>query len=353
MVDVYIAFILILLLLLYLDCIKPKKFPPGPRWYPIIGSALTVHKERLRVRLLWKVMKNFAKKYHNNGAIGFKIGKDKVVVALTTEAIKEMYASEYMDGRPTGPFYETRTWGMRQGVIFTDGDFWIQQKRFVYRHLKEFGFAGRGMLHLIQNETKFLVEDFRNIVIKNNGKALLEMQGIFNMYILNVLWTMMAGIRYNRENEELLKLQNLLNMLMENIDMIGCLFSHYPCLQYIAPDLSGYKSFMHIHKLLHGWIGKEIEKHKVDFNSDNKPRDLMDVYLQVLDDPNKKESFTERQLLAICLDLFIAGSETTSKTINFAFLYMVRDMHVQEKVHEEIDRVIGRDRLPNLDDRVK
>lgn len=105
----------------------------------------------------------------------------------------------------------------------------------------------------------------------------------------------------------------------------------------------------------------------------------MDVYLTVLNSKNYNNTFSgiwildirlksnisfksiviipnyvsESQLLAICMDLFTAGSETTSKGLCFCFLYLVLFPKVQKKAHEEIDRVIGRNRLPTLEDRTR
>lgn len=39
------------------------------------------------------------------------------------------------------------------------------------------------------------------------------------------------------------------------------------------------------------------------------------------------------------------------QTLNYLWVYLVNYPEVQEKVQEEIDRVVGRSRLPNLDDR--
>ena len=43
-------------------------------------------------------------------------------------------------------------------------------------------------------------------------------------------------------------------------------------------------------------------------------------------------------------DLFLAGSETTSTTLTWAVLYMVRYPRVQARVQEELDAVVGTDR---------
>jgi cytochrome P450 len=52
-------------------------------------------------------------------------------------------------------------------------------------------------------------------------------------------------------------------------------------------------------------------------------------------------------------DLFTAGSDTTTNTLGWAFLYLLNYPDVQAKIRKELDRVIGSDRLPTLNDRKK
>ena len=51
------------------------------------------------------------------------------------------------------------------------------------------------------------------------------------------------------------------------------------------------------------------------------------------------------------MDVFLAGSETTSTTLTWAVLYMARYPEVQAKVQEELDMVVGSGRLPSLQDK--
>lgn len=55
----------------------------------------------------------------------------------------------------------------------------------------------------------------------------------------------------------------------------------------------------------------------------------------------------------VLYDLFVAGAETTSNTLEFAMLYMVLHPEVQTKVQEEIDRVVGKSRRVTLEDKSK
>lgn len=61
--------------------------------------------------------------------------------------------------------------------------------------------------------------------------------------------------------------------------------------------------------------------------------------------------FIDEQLLAICLDFFQAGTETTSNTLSFGLMYMIHNEDICKKVQTELDLVVGKKRLPNLSDR--
>jgi len=43
--------------------------------------------------------------------------------------------------------------------------------------------------------------------------------------------------------------------------------------------------------------------------------------------------------------------ETTATVIRWAIVLLTNHVSVQERLHAEIDSVVGRDRLPSLDDR--
>jgi len=58
-------------------------------------------------------------------------------------------------------------------------------------------------------------------------------------------------------------------------------------------------------------------------------------------------------MLLVLVDLFLAGAETTSSTLQWAMLYMIVFPEVQEKVQQEIDTVVGNSRCPSLDDRAE
>lgn len=55
----------------------------------------------------------------------------------------------------------------------------------------------------------------------------------------------------------------------------------------------------------------------------------------------------------VLIDMFVAGTETTSTTLSWTFLYMSKYPEVQKKMQAEIDKVVGNSRQPCLADRVE
>lgn len=233
--------------------------------------------------------------------------------------------------------------------------------------MKDFGYGRKGMREICETEISHCAEDMKRIIDRSgrNGSVVIKLKNHFNVYVSNTLWQLMAGKRYDIDDPNMLTMQRILSELFASIDMKGATFSHFPLLRFIAPEMSGYKFFIDAHYNFHNFVGVEVDKHRQAFDPANEPQDLIDAYLQMIHmkafgsnnnnegEGDVHESFSEKQLRAVILDLFLAGSETTNKSTNFMFLHLLKDVDMQDRARDEIDRVVGRNRLPTIDDRVK
>jgi len=61
--------------------------------------------------------------------------------------------------------------------------------------------------------------------------------------------------------------------------------------------------------------------------------------------------FKDDNLVVSMGDLFVAGGETTATTLRWAFLLLSWHPEIQKKLQDEIDSVVGPERLPTLEDR--
>lgn len=51
------------------------------------------------------------------------------------------------------------------GVFFTDGPFWVNQRRFTLRHLRDFGFGKKSMEGLMLEEVDDLIDEIRDTTV--------------------------------------------------------------------------------------------------------------------------------------------------------------------------------------------
>ena len=58
-----------------------------------------------------------------------------------------------------------------------------------------------------------------------------------------------------------------------------------------------------------------------------------------------------QNLDVLLMDFFIAGSETTANTLNWTIYYLAAHPEKQRRVQQELDAVVGRNRMPSLNDR--
>jgi cytochrome P450 len=65
------------------------------------------------------------------------------------------------------------------------------------------------------------------------------------------------------------------------------------------------------------------------------------------------DSLSEEQLYVACMDYMLPATTTVTATLNFAMAFLLNYPEVQAKMQEELDAKVGRDRLPNLDDRAR
>ncbi|XP_019206873.1 cytochrome P450 2J6 [Oreochromis niloticus] len=99
------------------------------------------------------------------------------------------------------------------------------------------------------------------------------------------------------------------------------------------------------------FVEVKIKEHRENLNPSS-PRDYIDAFLIEMGEKEDKDSGFSLSNLCFCtLDLFGAGTETTTTTLHWGLLYMIYYPDIQEKVQAEIDAVIGSSRQPSMTDR--
>ena len=81
--------------------------------------------------------------------------------------------------------------GRPPGVIFTNGQYWKELRRFMLRNLRDFGFGKSSMEEIIHDEVTKLCQ-----LLEKIGKEPLDLSGTFNVSIVNSLWSIIVGVSF-------------------------------------------------------------------------------------------------------------------------------------------------------------
>lgn len=237
----------------------------------------------------------------------------------------------------------------RLGITCTDGEFWSEQRSFVMKHLRLAGYGRQPMEIQIQNELNELID----VIDEKNGDAFWP-GSLIPPSVINVLWTFTAGEKISRTDGRLTRLLNLMQQRSKAFDMSGGWLNSMPFLRFIAPEMTSYNLIKRFNIELCEFFSSIIEAHKVDFTQEKSADDLIFAYINEMKlREGSPSNFTDLQLTMIILDMFIAGSQTTSITLDLALMMMVIRPDIQAKVQSEIDQVLGEAQLPSLSDKSK
>ncbi|CAN4116477.1 unnamed protein product [Withania somnifera] len=88
-----------------------------------------------------------------------------------------------------------------------------------------------------------------------------------------------------------------------------------------------------------------IKKHEDERRAGKERKDMMDILLEIADDENAEMKLTRNGIKGLFLDLFVGGTDTTSVGLQWALAELLNHPKALKKLQEEINRVVGSDRL--------
>ena len=321
---------------------KRYKLPPGPRGLPLVGYLPFFGKEPPVTFM------EMRKTYGD--VISITMGSWPAIVINGREAIREALVTKGDDfsGRPAFTTAILLNDGRNFGFS-AFGAIWKMHRKIVSNVMYNFTNARNNPIEdIIRSDANTVIEEF----LQHKGKPfcpLISLEVAGSSMVYQLCYGRHQDIR---EDEGFMKVLDG-SREFQRFTGAGNPVDVMPWLRYVMP--SKVTKFM---ELLTGNIqrrAEKVEEHEAYFDSDHK-RDLTDGLIHAgntLSAEEKAVGLDRRRVIESLDTIFGAGGGTVSTSLQWFVALMAAHPHVQEKLFQKVNEVIGQSRDASLSDRAQ
>ena len=323
----------------------PTKLPPGPRGLPVFGSLLEIRNDT------HLAIDRLARRYGDICLMRF--GSVPTVIISQPELLQEAFGKTVLADRWVSEIMDILS-GQKDLVLAPYGEHWRQMQRFANREL----LSARN----IDTVRERYIERVVNGLVERMAEAGDSGEKVYPMTLTaqsnsNLMFRSLFG-RDDDESAEFLeqrdRLLNYISWLFASATATN-IVDYIPWLRFLPNN--GVKEATRQAEISAEVITALVEAARnrpgVDLSA---PTCLVEVMLAKEDTGEISSAMTKD----LCADMLIAGTDTSAQTVNWFLLLMANRPEIQAKVHEELDRVIGRPStgseeasLPTVEDRTR
>ncbi|KAI3760596.1 hypothetical protein L1987_50993 [Smallanthus sonchifolius] len=308
--------------------------PPIPFVLPVIGH----------LHLLSRLPHQAFHKLSNRHGPVFRLslGSTPCIVVSTPETAKDVFKTQdsaFLD-RPINSVVRHLSYEGKGFVFAPYGPFWKFGKKIMVTEL------------LNSKTLDFLYpvrEDERNCLIKllsqkaKEGKSVnLEVELL--KLTSNVISRMFMSKRCSEEEGEA---EDIIKIIADSFKIIGefNITDHIWFCKNL--DLQGFgKRSKDIHRRFDALVERITREHEeARKQKRGEMKDLLNILLDISENENMEIKLTRENIKAILQDILAGGTDTSAITIEWALAELINRPNVMKKVVEEIDQVVGKNRL--------
>ncbi|KAF9526061.1 cytochrome P450 [Crepidotus variabilis] len=315
-------------------------YPPGPKSSILLGNAFDIPKHNIG-----RVFAEWSRKSNSGVVHADAFGRHLIVInsVKVADDLLEKRPELYSD-RPNWPTIELLGWQNVSGLL-PYGDLWRLHRRILHRNLEGQG-ATQSRPMIIDEVDSFL----RNLLTSNAD----HLEQHIRLFSMSVTLLMMYGYKPKSLDDPIVRLAD--QNEKEGFSLLsfgGNLVNLFPFLRHIPPWVPGatiQKKAAELRKIMTTVMDMADSYSKQALaDGSARPSLLTDFY-------SRKEgcgvSLEEEQAVRDATwTVYGAATGTIISTLGSFFYLIAKHPEVQERAQSEIDRLVGKDRLPSYDDR--
>ncbi|XP_068655426.1 flavonoid 3'-monooxygenase [Aristolochia californica] len=313
--------------------------PPGPKPWPVLGNL---------PHLGTKPHQAMAAMTRKHGPmLHLRMGSVDVIVAASSSvaALFLKIHDANFSSRPPNSGAKYIAYNYQDLVFAPYGPRWRALRKICALHL----FSAKAMddFRYVREEE---VRRLATAMAKSSSTAeAVDLAQLLNVTTTNALGRVLLGNRVfgDIEGEDLRKADVFKEMVVEVMVLAG-VFNVGDFIPWLhGLDLQGVvRKMKALHRRFDQFLDGIIEEHRKE-DPAVEHTNLLSVLMKLKDDGTAVEGvyITDTEIKALFLNLFTAGTDTSSSTTEWAIAELIRHPEVLAQAQRELDSVVGRDRL--------
>ena len=317
--------------------------PAGPFPYPFLGNI-----PQIMFADPVRPFSKLAEKYGDIFTVTFPNGNAVILntASLVREARLAPGRQEDLVGKSQESFYPiVEIMGHNMGVCDYSPAYLFERKVFVSA-MHIFG-AGIEQASVRAGHAV----DIAMKEIENKQGRSFSPKNLFESSIVVQLWEWLTSKKVALDDRIVQEL-NEFSAIVGRQALLNTTYQLFPFLRYLPTQFS--REIKRAQQIRETIFPPEYRAHQESYIPGT-IRDLTDSFISAYEKELAKETRKDISskhigIPGLMVDVVAVGSETSSTWLTWFFLYNVLYPNVQSKIHEELDAVVGRDRLPNRAD---
>ncbi|ESO11058.1 hypothetical protein HELRODRAFT_132066, partial [Helobdella robusta] len=321
------------------------QLPPCLPRLPIVGSLFFIPNiKKLHIYFMEK-----SKEIGN--VIAFYMCNRYVIILNGRKVIYEALVKHSLCFSSRDSFYLGQIFNPQQKGIALHpyNDHFKTHHRICLDILRQFGY-GQGIMEFrIKTEIENLIE---RIKLKN-GVA-FDPSFELTASVSNIISSIIFGKPWKKDDPEFLEGIRLTHEIIRGTTKHATI-SFFPVLRFLPYYRKNFLNFCFISESWNRYLGKIIDKTK----NCQELESFCSAYIEKMETMNKLDELScanevdEVQLKQTIADLFLGGTETTATTLLWFIYFMANNLGIQEQIRNELDIVVGTNKLPSLNDKLQ